>query len=556
MLFSSLKESEFFDRQEELSNLYKKVLNAESGQARNTVLAGHRGIGKTELLKQLFSRLFWKQNRVAPFFYTVNPASLSVTAFSKSYLISFLCQRLAFPKKEQALLYRQEISIDSLSLLIEELQAIWAKNILDQYMQCAGDPLDSIRVALAAPHRSVLVTGRPVAVLLDDFHWLKGLYLDGVSDSRLVSLFQEPMSHRKTPYIISGYASELQEMTVVNGWERMPIRPLKPSGASSRANAILNVHEAMGTIPQLLVRHLGGNPFYLDCVVSRACTNSNPDEKDFWNAYIHEIMEGQIALFWYAVLKNYFPDLSMRRVALAIAYKIHHNVEPLSCQRIAKSFALTDGHASESAYNLYLAGFIRGEFGVFRASDDQVLRDVVDCLYLRELLTKSTHDLREHFLEVLVQQKKHISRYDMTLPMVQEAELVAAQGLEQIGKNLNINLEAIGQLQIAVIEACINVIEHGKGLEDKVYVSVAVEDEQIEVSIESAGMEFIIQETGEPFRDPDVEKSAGRGRGLKLIRQFVDQVKFEKTVTGTKVVLIKKIEKSERKQKESAISRE
>ncbi|HYA86906.1 MAG TPA: ATP-binding protein [Nitrospirota bacterium] len=556
MPFSSLKNGEFIGRQDELSALYKRVLMAEWGQAQSVVLFGHRGIGKSELLKQLFGHLFWKQDRVAPFSYTVNPALLSVAAFSKTYLIGFLCQRLAFLKKEQALLYQDGISIDGLSLLIEESEAGWAKEILDQYIQCAGDPLDSLRIALAAPHRSSLSTGMPVAVLLDDFHWIKGLRIDGVPDARLASLFQEAITHKKTPHIISGNAPELQEMPVVSGLERILVPPLGPEGASARASALLSAYEATGTVPPLLLRHLGGNPFYLGCVVAKACSKSNPDEKDFWNAYIQEIMEGQLVLSWSTVLKGFFPDLGMRRVALAIAYKIHHTAEPLSCQRIAKSFALTDDRAHDVAYNLYLAGIIRGELGVFRAEEDRVLRDVIDCLYLREVLTKSTHELTEYFLAALVPQKGHVARYDMALPMVKEAELIAAQGLEQIGKNLNLNPETIGQLQIAVIEACINAIEYSRGRGDNIYVSVIVDEDQLEVSVESAGPEFIIRETGEPFRDQEAAKGPGRGWGIKLMKRFVDEIEFEKTALGTKIVLIKKIEKSTGRKKESAISHE
>ena len=246
----------------------------------------------------------------------------------------------------------------------------------------------------------------------------------------------------------------------------------------------------------------------------------------------------------------------MRREALAIAYKIHHTVEPLSCPRIAKSFALPDGRAHDIAYNLYLAGIIRGELGVFRAAEDRVLRDVIDGLYLREVLAKSTHDLTEYFLVALVPQKEHVARYDMALPMVKEAELIAAQGLEQIGKNLDLNPETIGQMQIAVIEACINAIEHGRGSGGNIYVSVVVDEDQLEVSVESAGQEFIIQETGEPFRDQESTKAPGRGWGIKMIRRFVDDVKFEKTALGTKIVLVKKIEKPASKEKENAISHE
>ena len=148
--------------------------------------------------------------------------------------------------------------------------------------------------------------------------------------------------------------------------------------------------------------------------------------------------------------------------------------------------------------------------------DDRVLRDIVDSLSMREILAKSTHDLEEHFLEALVPQKEQAVRFDMTLPKAKEAELIVAQSLEQIGKNLNINQDAIGQLQIAVIEACINAIEHGRGMDDKVYISVAVEEDQLEVSVESAGQEFIVQETGEPYRDQESCEKTGQRMGHKI----------------------------------------
>jgi serine/threonine-protein kinase RsbW len=550
MLFSQLQEKYFVDRRKELAGLSARVLQADGGRARSVVLSGPRGIGKTELLRRLFGWLFWKQDRVAPFQFTVNPALLSASAFSKAYLCGFLCQRLAFEKREQALLNLDTISIDALASLVEEREAPWAKELLDQYTQNSGDPLDALSIALSAPRRSTLATGKPVAVLIDDFHRLQGLHLDGAPDSRLVSLFEEPASYGKTPHVIAGNAAELQEMPVAGGLERISLPPFGPEETSSGVLSLLAAHEAEAEAPPLLLRRLGGNPLYLHCVVTRACAKNHPDDKDFWNAYIREITEGPLSLFWSAVMKRAFPDLELRRAALEMTHKIYHSTGPLSCRRIARSLSLTDSRAQDTAHALYLAGFIRGEFGVFRAVEDAVLRDIVDCLYGREILGKSAPDLEKDFLERLVPQKENAVRFDIVLPMAKDAELIAAQGLEQIGKNLNLSQDAVGQLQIAVIEACINAMEHGRGTEGKVHVGIAADDDRLEVSVESAGQEFIIQETGEPFGEPGAKKTPGRGWGIKLIKRFVDDVKFEKTACGTKVVLVKKLEHSAGIQKE------
>jgi anti-sigma regulatory factor (Ser/Thr protein kinase) len=556
MPFNSLQINDIFGRTDEQAGLIMNILQADSGQAQSIVLSGNRGIGKTELLKHLFGHLFWKQDRVAPFLYTVNPALLSVTAFSKTYLIRFLCQRLAFPKKDQSLFYYDGISIDDLLFLAEEQEAGWAKEILEQYMHCSDDPVDALRIALAAPHHSTLATGIPVAVLIDDFHWITGLHVDGVPDHRLVELYQEPMLYRKTPHVITGNMTELQEMPAVSGLLRIPMHPLGPEPTSLMVGYLLNAVEAEGSMPPLLLRHLGGNPYYIECVVSRACKKKKLDDMDFWNAYIHEIMEGTLALYWTSVLKRYFPDMEQRRTALAIVSKFYRISEDITCRRIAKVFTLTEDQARDTIRTLYLAGLIRGEFGVFKPLDDRVLRDVIDNLSMREVQSKSTHEREGHFLEALIPQKEKVVRFDMTLPMAREAELIVAQSLEQIGKNFNINQDAIGQLQIAVIEACINAIEHGRGMDNKVYVSVVVDEDHLEVSVESAGQEYIVQETGEPYPDQDTMQTGGRGWGIKLIKRFVDHVAFEKTAYGTKIVLVKKIEKSASIQQEDIANHE
>jgi serine/threonine-protein kinase RsbW len=556
MPFSALPEKDFVGKQEELDGLTKRIVLAHGSLARSAVLSGPRGMGKTELLKQLFGRLFWGQDRIAPFFYAANPAVLSAQAFSRTYLIRFLSHRLAYQKKEQALLYHNGMSIDDIATLAEERGATWAREILDRYERSATEPLDALRIALNAPHLSALATGTPVAVLIDEFQLLNGITIEGIPDPKLVSLFEEPMASGKTPHLITGNAPEIQEMAVSRSLERIPVQPLGTESALSRARALLAAQGAEGSVSPLLLFRLGGNPFYLACVVRTASTKKVLDEKDFWNAYIREIMEGPLSRSWSAVLKGFFPDLEMRRAALATAFMICHTAEPLSCRRIAKSLGLTDAQASATAQTLYLAGLIRGEFGVFRATEDRVVRDIIEELYRKEILAQTGHEREQHFLESLLPQQENAVRFEMTIPMAKESELVVAQCLGQIGKNLQLNEDAIGQMQIAVIEACINAIEHSKGMDNKVRIVVSVERGRLEVSIESAGPEFIMQETGEPVGDQAAAKASGRGWGVKLMNRFADKVVFERTAQGTRTILIKELGTSAGVRKEDTTNRE
>jgi anti-sigma regulatory factor (Ser/Thr protein kinase) len=65
-----------------------------------------------------------------------------------------------------------------------------------------------------------------------------------------------------------------------------------------------------------------------------------------------------------------------------------------------------------------------------------------------------------------------------------------------------------------------------------------------------------VQETGEPFSDRDAAKTPGRGWGIKLMKRFADEVRFEKTARGMKTVLIAYLDKSARVQLEDAATHE
>jgi len=250
------------------------------------------------------------------------------------------------------------------------------------------------------------------------------------------------------------------------------------------------------------------------------------------------------------------PGCGSEKVCPGSSLQIYHTSEPLSTRRIAKSFAFTETQAEAIAYALYLAGFVRGEFGVFRAVEDRVVRDIIDCLYMKEILGKPVQDLEQEFLEKSLPQREGVIRFDMTLPAIKEAELVAAQCLEQIGKNLHINQDAIGQLQIAVIEACLNAIERSKGTDEQVHVSFAADGDRVEVSIESAGREFVAQATGEAIVERGHAKAHVKERGIKMMNRFADEVRFERTARGTKTVLVKNLSKSVGVQKEGIASHE
>ena len=93
-------------------------------------------------------------------------------------------------------------------------------------------------------------------------------------------------------------------------------------------------------------------------------------------------------------------------------------------------------------------------------------------------------------------------------------------------------------LGVAFSEACANVHRHAYGgrRDGRVELRVAVEDEQVVVVLAHDGAPF--DPAG--YEPPDLRRPSESGYGLYLITALVDEVFFEDTGSGGRVVLVKR----------------
>ena len=137
-------------------------------------------------------------------------------------------------------------------------------------------------------------------------------------------------------------------------------------------------------------------------------------------------------------------------------------------------------------------------------------------------------------------------RYSLTVDSRLERLTEIADFVELAARNSGLDDNQIYDVQMAVDEACANVIEHA-------YRGRA--NGTIDIVCEKRGKEFVvtIQDFGERFdpkkvtrprtRDPLSKRSIG-GLGLFFMHKMMDKVKFEFTAgSGNRLTMIKKIEK-------------
>ncbi len=132
----------------------------------------------------------------------------------------------------------------------------------------------------------------------------------------------------------------------------------------------------------------------------------------------------------------------------------------------------------------------------------------------------------------------------LTLPMIPNMELTASKTACATGEQNGLSADKIDEVQMAVVEACINAFEHSAAADREVHVLLQV----LGVGGEPRGLEITIQDSGVGF-SPDklvrrvTERTAKvphkRGYGLKIIDGLMDAVDIHSDAEGTTVVMRK-----------------
>jgi len=104
--------------------------------------------------------------------------------------------------------------------------------------------------------------------------------------------------------------------------------------------------------------------------------------------------------------------------------------------------------------------------------------------------------------------------------------------------DLNINNGKIPGLLLAVTEASTNAIIHGNksDVTKLVTIDVTKEDNQLIISVKDQGAGFDPAKIPDPTETDNLLKDSGRG--IYLMRVYMDDLKFNVTPKGTETILI------------------
>jgi serine/threonine-protein kinase RsbW len=133
--------------------------------------------------------------------------------------------------------------------------------------------------------------------------------------------------------------------------------------------------------------------------------------------------------------------------------------------------------------------------------------------------------------------KKVVYKLDSTLDSVNQAEQKASQLAFESG----LDEEAVQRVEMAVREAAVNAVYHGNAYDPNKKMTFGLErtPESLIITVADEGQGLQESEIPDPLAPENLLKP--HGRGIFLMRSFMDEVRIRRLEPGTEITLIKHV---------------
>lgn len=130
-------------------------------------------------------------------------------------------------------------------------------------------------------------------------------------------------------------------------------------------------------------------------------------------------------------------------------------------------------------------------------------------------------------------------RLHFVLSRLPNAELVVVSGVEQLGAALGFARDTLDEVKLAVLEACLNALEHGGSEVEVELVAHQGREPWMEVSVVDRGPGFDPGTVASPRLNDKLHAQRKRGWGLELMRRLMDHVEILSVPGRTQVRMVR-----------------
>ena len=140
---------------------------------------------------------------------------------------------------------------------------------------------------------------------------------------------------------------------------------------------------------------------------------------------------------------------------------------------------------------------------------------------------------------------KMATRVAYTLDSTLDSVNMVEQTAEQLAQKAGFSDEDLHKITMSVREAAVNAVLHGNAYDPGKKITVAYEttSDKLAITISDEGKGLDASDIPDPLAEENLLKTSGRG--IFLIRSFMDEVKIRDLHPGTEIVLIKHMSQKE-----------
>jgi len=389
-VFHTIPEKEFVNREKEIDNIYKLALETSNETTQSIYLYGKRNIGKTEVLKRVYNRLFWEQDKVIPFYYCFYKEFTDLFDFAKDYLTEFVNQYLGFIKKRPSLV-KKNLSLFKITELLKDEEFSRLKELIDNYREYANnrDCQEVVKNSIFAPYHISVEGCRRVFVILDDFHRTKHITSSEIKPN-LLSEFSKVLNNRFSPHLITGYSIKMardifNKDTIIGKSDIMTLKGLDKKDVNILFEKMCRLYKVkfLKENISLMTGQLAFNPFYIKSFI-RSARSLGVDIyslKDFQKLYLHEVTLGNICFYLSSMLNNLF-NSSEKRLAIKILKACAESPKKsFSAGFLAEVVSSSLENTSRVLLALQEGDLVEIDFGRVKGIQDPLLIDFIHFTY-------------------------------------------------------------------------------------------------------------------------------------------------------------------------------
>ena len=300
-IFGGVSQSAFVGRDREIERLLQHARGA-TGLA----LLATPHCGSSELLKQVFARLFSEQEEMIPFYFAVKRSDGSALQTARRFLREFLVQSVAFRRRD-AFVLDASPDINEIAELAVPADGLW----IDRLIETAGeygndDEYSRLRTYLSSPLRA-RASGANVFVIVDDLNKTAGLS-DG---DYFIQVLTDVFGQCDLPFVFSGHRRFLYGRTP---FRTMQLGRLSFADAGDLAESLAAKYQVSinDQTRDLMAVQVQGDPTFMSSLFASAAEKGVGFDsfQRFETVYADEIYGGRISRRFDDIFDSVISDTS------------------------------------------------------------------------------------------------------------------------------------------------------------------------------------------------------------------------------------------------------